>query len=304
MEKSLAQLTANAKNAARGWSFSPEKVGERMIKDYETLLAEDLEQINEAPGSTKATYKERFIKHLGNYMNAQSRIMSPMISGPSNFPVRQQEKYHRWEKSANNKFENFRQKAIAGIKRQIKKSKPIEQVNDEAWQKIESKILHSAKVIVGIDNGTEPYSRQLFVSGITGLITRTAQNGQTDLVNKALNLIRELNKQHKKPIITERNAIFKLVTVAETKESKQQKRANSDSLVYGFEGGNVTINFQDERIQLRYDVERVTADLYKKLTRELHFRHSKTNKAFQLYINNQSIYKVNQFLDMKIPYLS
>jgi hypothetical protein len=300
---SLEHLLKAAKQAHSGTSFSPEKRGEDMIKSYEELLTADLEQISAASTAIKEQYRERFTKHLSHFIAAKSRIISPMISGPSNFPTARMKKYNNWEENAYKKFEHFRSKALAGIKKQIELSKPHEQKIDEAWQLIESKILYSARVIVGIDNGTEPYTRALFVSGITGLITRLANNGHSEHVRRALELIRKLNSAHTKPIVTERNAIFKLAVAAAVVADKKETQANKESDSYPFAGGVVLINYQDERIQVKYDVDRVPAELYQKLTRELHFRHSRTNKAFQLYINNQSINKVNQFLGLQIPYL-
>ena len=123
----LQHLLRSAINAHRGTSFSPEKRGEQMIKDYEELLQDDLKQISEADNETKGTYKARFIKYLGAYISAKSRIISPMISGPSNFPVRRMQKYNNWEDNAYKAFSEFREKAITGIKKQIQRDKPEEQ---------------------------------------------------------------------------------------------------------------------------------------------------------------------------------
>jgi hypothetical protein len=55
----LQHLLKAAINAHRGTSFSPEERGQRMIKDYEEVLQDDLKQISEASSETKETYKAR-----------------------------------------------------------------------------------------------------------------------------------------------------------------------------------------------------------------------------------------------------
>lgn len=304
MNTSLAQLATIAIDAHRGTSFDPEKRGKQMIAEYESLLSSDLDLIDGATDEQKAAYTTGFTKHLKHYISSRGRIISPMIAGPSNFPTRRMEKYSRWERSAMEKFENYREKAIAGIKKAIERAKPQEVVNAEAWASIKAHIDDSAKTILQIDNGVNRYSsRPLIVQNLTGFITRIAKNGQTEHVRMALALIKEYNATAKKPIVTERNAIFKLVAKSEVIEQKEQALANRESDIYPFEGGQVIINYQEQRIQLKYDVPRVSTELYKQLTRELNFRHSPTNKAFQLYINNQSIHTVNKFLQLQIPYL-
>lgn len=296
----LTQLAEKAKLAHYGTSFTPEERGVQMIKEYEAILAADLELIKGASSEIKEQYRDRFITHLGNYMNARARIVSPMIAGPANFPTRKMEKYRNWEHSAYDKFKNFREKALHGIQSQIEKDKPAQQRADEAWASIEKELLWKIAGIIDVDNGGFG-ARSLLVSNLTGFIKRMAANGQTDHVKKAIELIRENNKKAKKPIVTERNEIFKLVDLAQKVEQAKEEKANKEPDIYPFDGGQVIINYSEQRIQLKYDTERVPNELYQKLTKELHFRHSRTNKAFQLYINNQSIYKVNQFLGLNIP---
>ena len=68
----LQHLLRAAINAHRGTSFSPEKRGEQLIKDYEEQLTSDMEQIKEATAETKETYKSRYIKHLNSWLSAKA----------------------------------------------------------------------------------------------------------------------------------------------------------------------------------------------------------------------------------------
>ncbi len=190
----LAHLLRAAINAHSGTSFSPEKRGEQLIKEYEAVLQSDLDEISAADDETKQNYKARFIKHLNAWLSAKSRIVSTMIAGGSNFPVRRMEKYNRWEDSAYKTFFDFREKATKGILKQVEANKPQEQKQSETWVRIERNLLSTISTIIDIDEGRNTYSsRPLFVSNLTGFIKRMAQNGQTDHVRKAIDLINKLN---------------------------------------------------------------------------------------------------------------
>lgn len=298
---SLQHLAERAKQAHYGTSFSPEERGKQMIKGYEEELNSDLEAIKDATHEAKEQYKQRYIKFLGAYMSAKSRIVSPMISGPSNFPVRRMEKYNNWERSAYDKFQEFRDKALNGIKKQIERDKPEEQKNDEAWQKIERNILRTAQTIMDIDNGINRHSsRPLFVSSITGLIQRMAKNGQAEHVKKSIELIRQINGTHLKPIITERNEIFSLIEKAEAVQETKKDEANREPDSYPFEGGEVVLNYPENRVQIKHD-KKPTPEVIAKL-KAAGCKWSPRNMAWQLFLHNQAIYKANEMTGANIPY--
>lgn len=299
---SLSHLAEKAKQAHYGTSFSPEKRGEQMISEYEAILAADLELIKEATIEAKELYKKRFIAHLSNYMNARGRIVSPMIAGPANFPVARMEKYRNWEQSAYDKFSQFREKALKGIQKQIERDKPQEQKQDETWARIMARIMDSAQTIIDIDTGINTYSaRPLIVQNLAGFIQRIASNGQSAHLKKAIELIREINASSKKPIITEKNSIFKLVEKSEAIAKTKEDTSRKESTIYDFEGGQVILNYAVNRLQIQHDAK-PPAEVIANFKRN-GFKWSLSNKAWQLFLHNQSIYKVNHLLKLNIPSL-
>lgn len=298
----LQHLLRAAINAHRGTSFTPEVRGKQMVASYEELLASDLQMIKDAPAETKETYQKRFIHHLQGWMSAKSRIVSTMISGGSNFPVRRMHKYNNWERNASDKFDQYRTKALAGIKKQIQRDKPEEQKQDEAWQAIRKNILSSVASILAIDTGVTPYmTRSLFVSSITGLVKRMAANGQKEHVEKAIALIREMNAKYEKPIITEKNSIFSLVEVAEAKAETKRDLANREDKEYAFDGGTVIINYEAERVQVMFDEKPSDAELKEWKTKGLDgFNWSRTNSAWQRKITVNAIHSTNRMLGTSI----
>lgn len=302
----LQHLLRSAIDAHRGTSFSPEVRGKQFITDYENLLADDLRRIGAAKDDVKQVYQERFIHHLRGYMNAKSRIMSTMITGGSNFPVRRMQKYNKWEENAYKRFNEYRTKAITGIQKQIEREKPAEQKQDEEWEIIRKGIMRSAYTIIDIDNGNDEIStRSLFVSSITGVIKRLAANGKKSHVEKAIALIRDLNAKNKKPLITEKNSIFSLDSIIEAAvETKTDlaKRENTEYPFTALNGGNVVLNYEEDRIQIMFDEKPTKQQLIEYKNQGLNtFRWSPTNEAWQRQLTRNAIWFTNRMLGTEIP---
>lgn len=287
----LEEFKKIATLAHYGTSFSPEKRGEQTINEYTELLAADLETIKQASDEVKAKYIARFKKYLGHYLSAKSRCVSPMIAGSSNFPVRQQQKYHNWEDNAYNGFKDWRNKAMNAILKQIEKNKPENQKIDEAWIGIKKEIERKAKTIIEIDTGINTYSsRTLFVNSITGLIKRMTKNGQHEHVKRSMELIKELNKIGPKPIITEKNAIFKqdLVEIASEIKADKQNETLKESDILNFTGGVVVLNYGLNRLQIKHD-SKPAYEIIQTLKKN-GFKWSPREMAWQRFLNNESKY--------------
>lgn len=250
----LQHLLKSAISAHNGTSFDPEKRGQQLIAGYEETLTEDLKLIESATDEAKQRYIDGYVKHLSHYLNARGRIVSPMISGGSNFPVRRMQKYGRWEDSAYKQFKEYREKALKGLQRQIEADKPQAQKNDETWQRIERELLGKISTIIDIDEGRNNYSsRALFVSNLTGMIKRMASNGRTEHVRKSIELINKINLTTKKPIVTANNSIFSLVQVSEERQETKEEVKQKENKTFDFTGGQVIINYEIDRVQIKHD---------------------------------------------------
>lgn len=301
--KYLEDLLPRARAAHNGTSFDPEKRGRQMIDEYEECLTSDLEQIANAQEDVKAHYIARFRRFLGAWMCAKSRCVSTMIAGPSNFPVHRQQKYGRWEDNAYSKFKEFREKAIAGISKDIERAKSPEQKMEEGWVSIKNNILSSAATVIGIDRGElTQYARPLFVNSITGLVKRMAKNGQAEHVRRSLALIRELNKQGPKPIVTEKNAIFKLAEVAAEIKADKEHEMEAEPNEILFEGGKIVLNHRINRIQIIHN----SKPPYERIIplKINAFRWSPREGAWQRHLNNAGKYAVEKALGIKIDWNS
>ena len=293
----LTDFLPAAIRAHHGTSFDPEKRGQQLIQSFETSLAQDLEQIKDASEQTRAAYVMGYKKHLSAYLGARSRIVSPMISGCSNFPVRRMQKYGQWEDNAYQRLQTYREKALKGIKKRIEQDKPQAQKIDEAWQKIERNILGSISTIIAIDEGRERgYNRALFVSSITGLIKRMAANGQTEHVRKAIELIQRINTTTKKPVITEKNSIFTLLdTAKQVQEEKEQVRENKE---FEFDGGTILLNYDIDRVQIYHD-QKPPYETIQQLKKSA-FKWSPSQGCWQRQLTTNALYSVHNLTGVKI----
>lgn len=85
---SFEDLWARAVRAYDGTSFSPEVRAATAIREYESLVIEDLKKL---PAEEHDEYVAKFREWVGTLFDKHSRILSVMIAGPANFPVRRNE---------------------------------------------------------------------------------------------------------------------------------------------------------------------------------------------------------------------
>ncbi len=108
VDSQFAGLKDTAERAYMGTSFSPEKRGKDTIESYKGELKSDLEKI---PEDRQDAYMSQYVSKFRNWMEKKGRVISPMITGPANFPVARNRKANDAEMKAYEEFQNFRDKA-------------------------------------------------------------------------------------------------------------------------------------------------------------------------------------------------
>ena len=93
----IADHRETIKRAYYAISFDPERRADIIIKDY-TPEFESLDSDEK---------KEKYLKYFLAWINAESRCMSSMITGPANFPVHKNRKNMERANSAYERFRNF-----------------------------------------------------------------------------------------------------------------------------------------------------------------------------------------------------
>lgn len=270
-------------------SFYPEKRADETVKGYEQELNEDLESI---PESERERYMGAYLKRLFALMSAKSRCMSSMITGPANFPVRRNQKALNIEHARSVEFTEWREKVLKAIKKaeyeRTEASKSPEQKTDDKWEAVKRNLDSHIKTIIQIDTGVNTYSsRPLFVSALAGSIKTLAKNGEVEMVKRAIEHIREKNEINKKPIVTEKHSIFKMLEIAQANAKATEAIAEKENQEAVINGVRVVYNFKIDRIQLHFE-GKPSPDVISSLKKSA-FKWSPSNVCWQRQLTSNAI---------------
>lgn len=131
-------LRPAAISALAGSSFDPDSAGNRLIQAEEERLAALIKQIKAAfnpntPGRVSLdeaikTFVAGYRRRLVGYISAESRCMSSVVTGPSKFPVQQQQKRHVTAHKRRAELLDYQE---YGVKAAIKSLKPEKTADGE-----------------------------------------------------------------------------------------------------------------------------------------------------------------------------
>lgn len=275
----LSDLHDLAYRAHCGTSFSPEKRAHYLIKEHSQELEEDLQKI---PDEYREDYIKRYRSKMTDWLSAKSRCISTMITGSSNFPVARAEKANRSEHNKSVAFSEFRENYFKQLSKKIERNKTPEEKDADFLNQVRKNLEDSFKTLYEIDNGINKYSsRSLIASNLNGRIKTIIRNNSRDKVLKVLDLVKELNQKYstKKPIITDRNGIWKLFESVQEKEPDQDTPENETFL---FDGGKVVLNYTENRLQITHDS--IPDHQTRQLLKQSGFKWSPLNTAWQRQI--------------------
>lgn len=131
-------------DAHRGISFSPEVRADQCVKDFSDELDADLAALGENAGD----YESKYIAHVRDWAVRKSRCLSPMITGPANFPVVRNRKAIDSEQNAWKEFREWRERYFRAVNR-VRTKSPEEEI-DDALVKLE-KERNAHELMVGIN---------------------------------------------------------------------------------------------------------------------------------------------------------
>lgn len=212
----LEEFKELAYQAFRWISFDAKSAAEQTISEYENQLNNDLENIPEAE---REKYIENYKKYFSAWLSSCANCASSAVTGRARFNVKKAQKANDIEQKYYEEFVKWREKEL---KRIIKKSKSESQKRDEEWESLKKNILRSVEVIQEINSGNKNgFEKSAFVSSIYRKTERYAKKGEVEIVQKAIDLIKELNKEN--TIISERHKFFKLDEIA--KKNYHEKEA-------------------------------------------------------------------------------
>jgi hypothetical protein len=133
----LEKYRDQARAAFMATSFSPDKRGDQLIKDYSEELENDLKELEKrgSVGEYQGKYEVKFIR----WISAMGRCMSPMITGPANFPVAKNARNRDREQNRYTEFRKWRELYFKSVYRERTLS-PEEEI-DKALEDLDKQII-------------------------------------------------------------------------------------------------------------------------------------------------------------------
>jgi hypothetical protein len=283
----LAHLEKKAQTAHNWLSFSPEKRGTQMIKDYSEELESDINELKAQDITEEKIndYKNRYETLFSSYLSAKGICFSTMITGGSGVNLRKHEKTKRSEERHYEIFREWRERAKKAI---VRKSKPQTTYLSEL----------------------DRYKSQLEGMKKNHELMKQA--------NKMISKARKENKDISQDIMTligcskfdadwaikyngfglaNNNASMKRVEEMIKLIEKKEELKNNDEAKkeYFFEGGILKLNYEIDRIQIIFDTKPNWETLNKWKQNGLNsYNYSPSNNAWQRKITPNAIYSVKQ----------
>lgn len=287
-----------ARRAYVGISFSPEKRAEQEQNDYIAIMQNFIDKftplaVNEEQQKYLEErfikYKEGVLKHFNIILNAKSRVISPMITGPANFPVRQNQKRMASEMKRHDEFAEFREKFWKYTKKGLSVLKTNEQKNDEEFNRLKKEI--------------DVYDKfKWSFSSFYGKIERSFKN----YPESAIKALKYLQTKYKIP----KNAkILRLLEKPIEEHIKEQEESKKEIENKGVQEvsrqGNIAIlyNYEIDRVQINFLDNEKPSEEIRKLLKGNGFKWSPKNGVWQRQLTQNGKWAservVKQILEMK-----
>lgn len=284
----LQHLTEQARRAHYWTSFSPEKRGDQLIKDYNEELNADIDflQANGISTQTIEEYKEKFIRLFSSYLGAKSRVASPMITGPANFPTRRNEKANRSEQRHYEVFAQWRERAKRAI---VRKSKPEKTFSSEYERYVIE--LEGLKKNHELMKEGNRRIKQAHKTGedLTGYLTEVF-NIKPHMIDWTMKFGFGLS-----------NNLASIKRIEERIELMKVKQHNAQEIganEFIFDGFKVIFNHEADRIQIQHDVKPSAEVIYR--LKSNGFRWSPRFTAWQRQLNQNGKWAAERVLNIKL----
>lgn len=207
-------------------------------EEQKTILAKEMER-----------FRLNYLKLYSKLLASESRTANPMITGPAKFPHARNQKRLQIVDNRRREFLAWRDQAMRAIEAEILDARPPEVIQEARWQTLREDLAQSLAVIHGIDVNKDAWNRTSFVNAIAGKVERLALGGKTDLVERAIALVREYNDAHKKPAIGPRHKFWTYSDLA--KRRKEERTALKEVVTVATGNGwELIANHPTERAQI------------------------------------------------------
>lgn len=269
-------------------SFSPEKRGEQMIKDYSNELDADIAELAAQSISEEIIldYKNRYERLFSSYLGAKSSTFSAMITGPAKFNNRKHEKANRSEERHYEIFREWRGRAKKAI---IRKSQPVKTFTSE---------LERYRAELAAMQANHELMKEA-----NKIISKAKKNNENidNYLVKTFNIAPHMLEWTIKFGFGLQNNNANMKRIEERIKELEQKEALRDTnpiTKYTFEGGEMIIDYEIDRIQIFFDSRPTSEELTQWKSKGLNtFNWSPSAKAWQRKITANALIAVKRMLN-------
>lgn len=293
-----------AYDAHRGSSFVPEKRAAAAQEEYahfvnafhaELLGLAETDEQRAVVAVEIERFRANYLRFLSALLSAQSRIVSSMIAGPSNFPVARMQKRNATADKRRTEFLEWHEKARKAARRAVLDARNPGQVASADWAALKREIDHDLAVVSGIDSGSADWrgmTRSAFTTSVSGKLERLATKGSAALVTQALEYVRVQTAEWKKPFFAARNSVWTLATLA-TAAGEAPKPTGTEEIATG-EGWRIVNDCDAERVRIYFDA--IPAPELRERLKGSGWRWSPTAGAWQRQNTNAAIYSAQKIV--------
>jgi len=275
----MSSLISLSKYAYNGTSFDPKKRGQSFINDVKINLEYYKRQLGDV-------YNENKILSLYlDILSAQSRLLSPMITGPARFPVAKNEKNHE---SYRNKYKNLELYIEKMLKIKTRNENKQAVVDGGGELQIARKKLENLKKDHDLMKKANVIMRKKPKNEMTdSKVEKLKELGfSLSLINELKDLKTFAGYQLTNNLAKIKNTEIRIKTL-EKKESATNKSwvITQDDIEV-----EITIDFDLDRIIIRHD-SKPSFEVIKEL-KSLGMHWSPKNKGWQRKITNNALYRL------------
>ena len=270
-------------------SMDPERWGEHMLDSMESGLTEFLSQL---PEEVRDEYEDKYIAKYKEWLHAQSRCFSQMITGAGGWnaaTIRRHERTNAAEHAAYERLIAWKDKVIRRCNRQERLT---------GWAEVER-----------LQSRLEDLQKAQDTMKTANKIIRNKRLAEIEKVDElvalgfseqsAMNLMDESRGWWGAGFapfeLSNNNAKIKDTEAKIARHQKMAERATEGDEVHEYEWGKVVVAFGDERY--RFIFPGIPDDDVRKMLKENAFKWSRQNEAWQRQITSNAKYAVKRIIE-------
>lgn len=287
MRKSVEECREEARRAGQFVSQEPQRYAEHLLAGMDADVTDFLSQI---PEEIQEQYEKRLVQLYKEWFRAQSRCFSVLVTGAGNFDVRKHQKANEREHAAMKRIEEWKEKTIKRLNRQ-------ERLTGMAEVERLRAILESAE---------ESHEKMKQVNAICR--RKCTDEEQVDAIVAECGIREETAKELVYPdpdrgtyrkgfaSYSLSNSLARIKDLRD-KIERHERMAQKENRVIEFEGYDVELDYQDERLRIRHH-EKPDYETIKSLKSE-GFRWSPRHKAWQRQLTHNAVMAARRVLHLE-----